>query len=195
GRPILASLFQYGAFTAEQAALTHQALAAYAVGLLGMIAVKVLAPAFYSRQDTRTPFRAAGFALLGNIVFNLLLIVPLAHAGLALATGLAAFLNAGLLLRNLIREGLYRAEPGWLGHLARVTLAVAVMAGVAWVLTPAAPAWDAAGAGLRVAWLASVVAAAGLAYVAAAWLAGVAEVRRAPRWLKQRLFDASRGGR
>jgi putative peptidoglycan lipid II flippase len=195
GRPILASLFQYGAFTAEQAALTHQALAAYAVGLLGMIAVKVLAPAFYSRQDTRTPFRAAAFALLGNIVFNLLLIVPLAHAGLALATGLAAFLNAGLLLRNLVREGLYRAEAGWLGHLARVTLAVAVMAGVAWVLTPAAPAWDAAGAGLRVAWLTGVVAAAGAAYVAAAWLAGVAEVRRAPRWLKQRLFDASRGGR
>ena len=194
GRPILASLFQYGAFTAEQAALTHQALAAYAVGLMGMIGVKVLAPAFYSREDTRTPFRAAGYALLGNIVFNLVLIVPLAHAGLALATGLAAFLNAGLLLRNLVRAGLYRPEAGWGSHLARVVAAVVVMAGVGWGVMPPVADWNAAGAWVRVSWLAGMVAAAGGAYLLAAWLAGVEEVRRAPRWVRARLFDAKGGG-
>ena len=194
GRPILASLFQYGAFTAEQAGLTHQALAAYAVGLLGMIGVKVMAPAFYARQDTRTPLRAAAWALAGNIVLNLALIVPLAHAGLALATGLAAFLNAGLLLRSLVRRGLYRAEPGWGGHLGKVGLSVAVLAAVGWALAPPLGFWNEAGALVRAAALVGLVAAAGGAYLASAWLLGVAEVREAPRWLRSRLFDANAGG-
>ncbi|HKJ72297.1 MAG TPA: murein biosynthesis integral membrane protein MurJ [Gammaproteobacteria bacterium] len=194
GRPILVSLFQYGAFTAEQAALTQQALAAYAVGLVGMIGVKVLAPAFYARQDTHTPLRAAAWALLANVVLNLALIVPLAHAGLALATGLAAFLNAGLLLRGLIRRGLYTAEPGWPGHLARVAGAVAAMAAAGWWLSPPAAAWNAAAVGTRALWLAGVVAAAAGAYAGAAWLLGVEEARRAPRWLRARLFDARAGG-
>ena len=194
GRPILAALFQYGAFTADKAALTQQALAAYAVGLIGMIGVKVLAPAFYARQDTRTPFRAAAWALVGNIGLNLLLIVPLAHAGLALATGLAAFLNAGLLLWRLVRAELFHPEPGWWGHLGRVTAAVAVMGLVAWGLSPPVAAWNAADAWLRVGWLAGLVAAAGAAYGVAAWGFGVAEARQAPHWLRRRLFDGRSGG-
>jgi putative peptidoglycan lipid II flippase len=194
GRPILTSLFQYGAFTPAQAALTHQALAGFAVGLVGMIGVKVMAPAFYARQDTRTPLRAAAWALAANVALNLALIVPLAHAGLALATGLAAFLNAGLLLRSLVGRGLFRAEPGWASHLARVVSAVAVMAAVGWLVTPPPAAWDAAHAWTRVAWLAGVVAAAGGAYAGAAWLLGVDEARRAPRWLRERFFDARAGG-
>lgn len=193
GRPILTALFQYGAFTPEKAFLTHQALAGYAVGLMGMIGVKILAPAFHSRQDTRTPFRAAGYALLANIGLNLLLIVPLAHAGLALATGLAAFLNAGLLLRNLRAAGLYRAEPGWAGHLGKVAVAGAVMAGVAWAASPPAAAWDAAGAWVRVGWLAGVVGACGVVYLGVAWLLDVDGVRRAPHWVWRRLFDARAG--
>ena len=190
GRPILASLFQYGAFTPEKASLTHQALAAYAVGLVGMIGVKVLAPAFYARQDTRTPLRAAGKALLGNIALNLALIVPLAHAGLALATGLAAFLNAGILLRSLVRAGLYRPRPGWGGHLAKVVGAVGAMLVIGWIVTPPVAAWNEAGAWLRVGWLALVTGAAGGTYGVAAWLLDVDEVREAPRRALARLFDA-----
>lgn len=187
GRPILATLFQYGAFTNEASWLTYQSLVAYAVGLLGFIGVKVLAPAFYARQAPEVPMRIAVQALAANLVLNLLLIGPLAHAGLALATSLAAFLNAGLLLRELARSGLYRPEAGWWSHLLRVGLAVAVLAGICWLVTPAAGFWDGAGPQVRAGALTGVIGAAGGGYLAAAWLLDVDEVRRGPRWLAERL--------
>ena len=93
--------------------MAARSLLAFAAGLLAFVAVKVLATGYFSRQDTRTPVRVGVVAMLSNIVLNLALVVPLAHAGLALATTLSACLNAGLLLRGLVVRGVFRPRPGW----------------------------------------------------------------------------------
>src|SRR5690242_10970288 len=108
--------------------MTRNALMAYSVGLLGLILVKVLAPGFYARQNIRTPVKIALITLVATQLMNLVFIVPLRHAGLALAIGLGACLNAGLLYRGLRRRGAYAPEPGWGAFLLKVALAVIAMA-------------------------------------------------------------------
>jgi putative peptidoglycan lipid II flippase len=130
--PILSTLFQYDAFAVHDVDMAARSLMAYAVGLQGFILVKVLAPGYFARQDTRTPVRIGIIAMLVNVVLNLALVVPLAHAGLALATSLAAFVNGGLLLRGLRRDGVYRPQPGWPALALRVALASLAMAGLLW---------------------------------------------------------------
>ncbi len=126
--PLIAALFHYGRFSVEDGLMTRQALAAYSVGLVGMILVKILAPGFYARQDIRTPVKIGLMTLACTQLMNLAFIVPLRHAGLALAIGLGACLNATLLYRGLRRRGAYTPEPGWGAFLAKVTLAVIAMA-------------------------------------------------------------------
>jgi putative peptidoglycan lipid II flippase len=126
--PMLATLFQHGAFTVSDARMAGLALMAYSVGLMGFILVKVLAPGFFSRQDTRTPVRIAVIAMVANMAMNLMLIWSLAHVGLALATALAAWINGGLLYRTLRRQGVYRPGPGWGRFLLQVGLAAAGLA-------------------------------------------------------------------
>ncbi|HET7197312.1 MAG TPA: murein biosynthesis integral membrane protein MurJ [Burkholderiales bacterium] len=126
--PLIAALFHYGRFTAEDAFMTRQALAAYSIGLVGMILVKILAPGFYARQDIRTPVKIGLVTLACTQLMNLAFIAPLHHAGLALAIGLGACLNAALLYRGLRRRGAYVPEPGWSGFLLKVGFSVALMA-------------------------------------------------------------------
>jgi len=126
--PLIAALFHYGRFTVEDAWMTRQALAAYSIGLTGMILVKILAPGFYARQDIRTPVKIGLLTLAATQLMNLAFIVPLRHAGLALAIGLGACLNAALLYRGLRRRGAYVPEPGWGGYLIKVAVAAGVMA-------------------------------------------------------------------
>ena len=140
GIPLIAALFHYGRFSAEDAFMTRQALAAYSIGLLGMILVKILAPGFYARQDIRTPVKIGLLTLAATQLMNLAFIVPLRHAGLALAIGLGACLNAALLYRGLRGRGAYLPEPGWPAFLAKVALAAALMA-LALHLAMGDPAW------------------------------------------------------
>lgn len=128
--PMIATLFQSGMFDAADVAMSRQSLMAYALGLLSFILIKVLAPGYYSRQDTRTPVRIAVIAMFANMVLNIVLVFPLAHAGLALATSLSATLNAFLLFRGLRKAGVYRPEPGWPLLILRGAAASAVMGGV-----------------------------------------------------------------
>ena len=106
----------------------RQALVAYSVGLLGMILVKILAPGFYARQNIVTPVKIGILTLVVTQLLNLIFIVPLKHAGLALAIGLGACLNAGLLYRYLRRHGVYTPQPGWPVFLLKVAAAAACMA-------------------------------------------------------------------
>src|SRR6266513_3151401 len=126
--PLVATLFHYGRFTAEDAWMTRQALVAYSVGLPGMILVKILAPGFYARQNIVTPVKIGILTLVFTQILNLAFIIPLRHAGLALAIGLGACLNAGLLYRHLRRQGVYAPQPGWPVFLLKVVAAVACMA-------------------------------------------------------------------
>jgi len=118
--PILITMFQYEAFLPADAEMTALSLSAYALGLPAFIAVKVLAPGYYARQDTRTPVRIAIIAMVSNMVLNLLFVGILLglhfkgpHTGLALASTVAAYMNAWMLYRGLRRQGIYQPEAGW----------------------------------------------------------------------------------
>ncbi len=166
--PLLITLFHYGAMTDHDIAMAAMSLRAYALGLVAFMLIKVLAPGFFARQDTKTPVKIGIVAMVANMVFNLILIWPLAHAGLALATALSAFLNAGLLGLLLRREGVLRFQPGWGRYAVQLFGGCAVMGvGLAW-LTPEWQAWLDWSLWRRVGWLAALVVAGAGAYFA--WL-------------------------
>ena len=131
--PLIATLFHHGAFTAHDVLMTRNALVAYSIGLLGMILVKVLAPGFYARQNIRTPVKIGILTLGMTQALNLALIGWLQHAGLALAIGLAACLNAALLYRGLRRHAIYTPQPGWLAFYGKLALALLCMGSVLWL--------------------------------------------------------------
>lgn len=133
-QPLVAVLFHYGAFSAADVRQTALALMGYGVGLLGIVAVKVLAPAYYARLDIRTPVRIAIVVLVATQVLNVLLVPRLGHAGLALSIGLGACVNALWLLTGLLRRGIYRAQPGWRGFALRVLMANVALAAALWWL-------------------------------------------------------------
>jgi putative peptidoglycan lipid II flippase len=139
--PLTVALFQYGKFTALDAAMTQRALIAYSIGLLGIILIKVLAPGFYAQQNIRTPVRIAMFTLAATQVFNLMFISHLQHAGLALAISLGACLNAGLLYWKLRQQDLFQPQPGWTSFLIKLCVAVVAMAAALLVVMQYMPAW------------------------------------------------------
>lgn len=164
---LVSVLFHYGRFTGVDVASTALALRGYGVGLLGLIALKVLAPAFYARQDIATPVRVAIAVLLATQALNLVLVPWLGHAGLALSVGLGALVNAGVLLAGLLRRGLYVPAPGWGAFALRLLAANLALGGalawagqaVDWVGLRAQP-------GQRVLAVAGVLAGVALLYFA-----------------------------
>lgn len=127
-QPLVAVLYHYGAFTAADVQRTASALMGYGAGLIGLIAIKVLAPGFYARQDIRTPVKIAIVVLILTQVLNYLLVPHLAHAGLALAIGIGAMVNALFLLIGLMRRGAYKPSPGWARFGSQVVAASALLA-------------------------------------------------------------------
>lgn len=127
--PILTVIFQRGAFSAETAKMASYSLTAYSFGLLSFMLVKVLAPGFYSRQDTKTPVKFGIWCMVSNMVFNLILAVPFGYIGLAVATSLSATMNAGLLYLTLHKQQVYQCSNVTLGFLARIVVASIAMAG------------------------------------------------------------------
>ncbi len=130
---LVATLFQYGKFDAVSVVQTARALFGYGVGLVGIVAVKILAPGFYARQDTRTPARIAIAVLVLTQLMNLVFVPWLQHAGLTLSISIGALVNAGGLFIGLRRGGLYRPAPGWGLFALRVFVAAALLGGLlAW---------------------------------------------------------------
>jgi len=142
--PLIATLFHYGRFSAEDAWMTREALVAYSLGLIGMILVKILAPGFYARQNVVTPVQIGLVTLAATQAMNLAFIGPLKHAGLALAIGLGACLNAWLLYLMLRKQSIYTPQAGWLAFALKVGVSViAMVAALHFAMGPAA-AWLAA---------------------------------------------------
>jgi putative peptidoglycan lipid II flippase len=139
--PLITGIFYSGEMTRNDVYMSTLSLRAYALGLLGHMLVKVLAPGYFARQDTRSPVKFGVIAMVSNMVLNLILIWPLAHAGLALATSLSAFLNAGLLFIGLYRLGVYRFSSDWRWLLPRILFAsMMMMLALTW-LNPEMSAW------------------------------------------------------
>ena len=130
--PIVSVLFERGAFGAEASDATARALAAYGFGLPAFVLVKVFAPGFFARGDTRTPVQVAVACVALNLVFNLALIRPLGHVGIAVATSLSAWANAGALAYLLRRQGRWREDRRLLSRGARIALAAAGMGLALW---------------------------------------------------------------
>ncbi len=171
--PLIATLFFYGEFTVRDVEMTRWALVAYSVGLLGLIMVKVLAPGFYARQNIKTPVKIAVITLLATQAMNLAFIWHLKHAGLALAVGLGACLNATILFHKLRQHSIYQPQPGWKAFLLKLFAALAVMASVLWVGMGSEERWFTYHFGERILHLGLLVFGGGGAYFATLWLLGV----------------------
>jgi putative peptidoglycan lipid II flippase len=182
--PLVTTLFHYGRFGEHDVWMTRQALVAYSVGLLGLILVKVLAPGFYARQNIATPVRIAVVTLIATQALNALFVLSLKqggleistgigpHAGLALAIGLGACLNAGLLYRKLRQHGIYSPQPGWGAFTLKVAAALATMALALWLASGPAAWWLGASGALRVAAVTGLVLLGGTAYFVSLGLLG-----------------------
>ncbi len=193
--PLVTTLFQYGRFHAFQSQMTTLSISALSVGLPAFALVKVLLPAFYARQDTRTPVRAGVMSMLANMGFNGLFLlalflcwappallhgawlgglgqVPGLHMALGLASAVASYLNLALLWRSLRRAGVYELQPGWRKHLLRLATASAAMVLVLllgrWLWSD----WDAATWLVRGLHLLGLVAAGAVTYGLTLWATG-----------------------
>lgn len=116
--PMLMTLFGYGQFTALDARMASYSLMAYSAGLPAFLLIKILAPAFFARQDTKTPVRIGIVALISNMGYNLMFVLPMIwldfiapHTGLALASSLSAWQQAYMLYKELKKQGVYCFSP------------------------------------------------------------------------------------
>jgi putative peptidoglycan lipid II flippase len=170
--PLTVTIFHYGKFDENDVRMASLALMAYASGLLAFSMVKVLAPGYFARQDTRTPVRIGVQALSLNMGLNLLVVLPLAfahpdrpglHALLALNNGIGAWYNSTMLYRGLRKQGVLHHAPGWRRMLWQVFAAVALMTAFLWFVAGDTERWIAMGAWSRVQWMTLlVVGGAGL---------------------------------
>lgn len=172
--PLVATLFHYGKFTAMDVTMTQQALVAYSIGLLGLILVKILAPGFYARQNIKTPVKIALFTLGATQLMNVIFIfgLHLNHAALALAIGLGACINAGLLFYHLRKSQVYKPQAGWLLFFSKLLLALSVMAVVLYFAMGSASEWLHFGLAKRLLYLSLLVALGGASYFFTLFLLG-----------------------
>lgn len=171
---LIGAMFQGGRFSAVDVAQSAAALRGYAVGLIGLIGVKILAPGFYARQDIRTPVRIGVLVLAATQVANLALVPWLAHAGLAWSIGLGALFNCALLLRGLMLKNIYRPGRQWRSFSWRLALALAGLALTLYGIEAhyAYAQLQPTGLGGRTGWLAGAVGAGALVYAVLLWLVG-----------------------
>ena len=173
-QPLVATLYHYGAFTDRDVQQTTRALMGYGAGLLGLVAIKVLAPGFYASQDIKTPVRIAVLVLVITQLLNLALVPVFQHAGLALAIGIGALINALMLLLGLMRRGSYTPGPGW-GVFACQVIAASALLAVFLLWAAGSVNWTGLKSQyLQRIWLLAIVLCASAAiYFVALWVSGL----------------------
>ena len=171
--PLLATIFLYGEFGLRDLAMASESLMAYSFGLIAFILIKILAPAYFSRQDTKTPVKIGIVAMLVNLTLNLLLMGPMGHTGLALATSIAAFVNAGLLFLGLKRRQVYHSTTNWLALFIKVLVACFAMNVVLILINDYFGEWYGDAIHTRVAILAVLVTSGMLVYFAGLLVLGI----------------------
>ena len=178
--PILSTLFLYGDFRPLDVEMAAISLLVYSSGLIGFILVKVLAPGYFARQDTKTPVKVGLIAMVANMLMNVAFVVPMLklgwaapHAGLALATSISAFINAGLLYRGLKKAGVYSPLTGCLKLFFQTGFAVSVMGALVFMLSGELSFWITATASQRILQLSWIIPLGAMCYFIVLWLSGV----------------------
>lgn len=178
--PILATLFQYGAFSTHDTAMASYSLMAYSLGLPAFIFIKILTPGFFARQDTKTPVKIGITALISNMAYNILLVVPMVyfdfiapHVGLALATGMSAWQQAFMLFRSLQREKVLILEDHWKRSFTQVAISLAIMLASLLLITPENSYWDNLQHWERAITILGIISVAAVSYLISLWITGV----------------------
>ncbi len=171
--PLLTVLFVRGEFTPADAQMASYSLMAYGAGLLSFMLVKVFAPGFFSRQDTKTPVRYGIWAMAANMLFNIILAIPFGYVGLAAATALSATLNALLLYQKLHRQGVYQVDADSLRFIGRIVVATTAMIGSLVYLMPEQGMWSEWTVSEKVLQLSLLIGAAVVCLVVAALISGL----------------------
>ena len=172
-KPILATLFQYGRFTAQDVIFTSYSLMALSAGLVGFLVVKIMVSAFYARQNTKLPLKVALVAIACNIAFNFVLIGPFKHAGLALASTLAQGCQLSILLYVLIKSKHYIPSHGWLKYLMQLICANLLMVAFIAAVMPASALWLENSGMWRASQLSILILGAMLVYGITLWMVGL----------------------
>jgi len=170
--PMIATLFQYGKFSQHDVLMSAGALKALSGGILAFMLIKVFAPGYYSRQDVKTPVKIGIIAMISNMVFNLMLVWHFKHVGLAFASTLSAFLNAGLLYWGLHKQNVFRMEKHWIVLGLRYAAANVSMVAVLLLITPELKYWFAATAWYKAGYLLAICVAGVLTYLVVLTLVG-----------------------
>ena len=170
--PMIATLFHHGKFSDNDVLKSAAALQALSGGILAFMLIKVFAPCYYARQDVKTPVKIGIIAMISNMVFNLMLVWHWHHVGLAFASTLSAFLNAGLLYWGLHKKGVYRLDKHWLALGARYFAANAAMTAVLLAITPNLTYWLGNGWHLKVAYLLGICVAGVATYLVVLTIVG-----------------------
>lgn len=139
--PMLRVLFMRGEFSAQDVSMASMSLVAYGSGLLSFMMVKVLAPGYYARQDTKTPVKFGIIAMVSNMLLNLIFAIPFGYVGLAIATSISATLNATMLWFGLYKSGVYQKQEETVSILLRIVVAGMLMAGTLFYLNPTLEQW------------------------------------------------------
>lgn len=171
--PLLSTLFQHGHFDGRAVMMTRKSLIMFALGIAPFMLVKILASGFYAKQEMRIPVKIGIMAMISNMVFNVILIWPLKHAGIALATSLSAMLNAGFLFYFLRKRGIYMPRMGWKFFSCRLLFANSVLAVWLWFAAGELQEWIMQTSLWRIEHLAYLLASAAVVYFAALWISGI----------------------
>ncbi len=171
--PLVTALFYYGELTQHDVFMSAMSLRAYALGLLAFMLIKILAPGYFSRQDMKTPVKIGIWAMTANMVFNLILIWPLQHTGLALATAISSWMNALWLLSGLIKRNVYMRSAGWGLFSLRIILANGFMLALVYYMNPTTLEWFAMSVWQRCGWLSALVLAGVAIYFIVLLLSGM----------------------
>ncbi|MEO8401862.1 MAG: murein biosynthesis integral membrane protein MurJ [Gammaproteobacteria bacterium] len=171
--PLISTLFQHGHFDALAVMMTRKSLTMFALGIAPFMLIKILAAGFYAKQDIRTPVRIGVLAMVSNMVFNLILIWPLKHAGIALATSLSAVLNAGFLFYFLRKKEIYLPREGWGFFSYRLFFANGILATFLWFASGDMQDWLTHETLWRATHLATLLVFSVVIYLTGLWLAGM----------------------
>ena len=171
--PLIATLFHHGSFNDRDVYMTRESLWAFSVGLPGFMLVKILASAFYAQKNIKTPVKIAAVAMVMNLVLNAALIIPLRHAGLALATSISSLFNAICLLVLLIKYKQFSPSPRWALFSLRLLVANTLMGLLVWYLDKPISQWLTWHIGDRILHLALLLVTGLVAYFAVLLLCGM----------------------